>query len=83
LRVAADGRVAGALPLTLRQAPRALGAMGDEGVIDKDAATAAGEVAQARQGAGETAQATLYFQAGRTTLGPIAIGPAPKVYDPR
>ena len=83
LRAAADGRLSGTLPLTLRQAPRALGALGDEGVIDRQAAVAASEVAQARQGAGDAAQAALYFQAGRTTLGPVALGAAPKVYDPR
>jgi hypothetical protein len=83
LRAAADGRLSGALPLTLRQAPRAIGALGDEGLIDRQAAAAATEVAQARQGQGPAAQATLYFQAGRTTLGPIALGAAPKVYDPR
>ncbi len=83
LRAAADGRLAGSLPLTLSQAPRALGALNDEGLIDHEAATAATEVAQARQGGGQQAQATLYFQAGRTTLGPVALGAAPKVYDPR
>jgi len=82
LRAAPDGRLAGTLPLTLRQAPRALTAMGETGVIDPSAATAAGQVAEARQAGGDAAQATLYFQAGRTTLGPVALGAAPKVYDP-
>jgi len=82
LRAGSDGRLAGTLPLTLRQAPRALGALGETGVIDPSAATAATEVARARQGGGDTAQAALYFQAGRTTLGPVALGAAPKVYDP-
>ena len=77
------GRLTGVLDVTLRQAPKALGALGDEGVIDQEAARAATAVAQARQGAGDAAQATLNFQAGRTTLGPVALGPAPKVYDPR
>ncbi len=84
LRAASDGRLAGSLPLTLRQAPRALTALGETGVIDPTAATAAGQVAEARQApGGDAAQATLYFQAGRTTLGPVALGAAPKVYDPR
>ena len=81
LGVGADGRLAGVLDVTLRQAPRGLAAMADTGVITPDAAQAASLVAQARQGTGDVAQATIDFQAGRTTLGPIALGAAPKVYD--
>jgi hypothetical protein len=81
LGVGTDGRLAGVLDVTLRQAPRGLAAMGDTGVIAPEAAQAASLVAQARQGTGDVAQATIDFQAGRTTLGPIALGPAPKVYD--
>jgi len=83
LSVGADGRLRGDLPVSLRQAPRALGAMRDTGIIEPDAAQSAATVAQARQGAGDATQATLTFQAGRTTLGPVALGPAPKVYDLR
>ena len=81
LSVSSDGRLSGALEVTLRQAPRALSVMGDTGVIPQPNAEAARAVAQARQGAGETATATITFQAGQTTLGPVAIGPAPKVYE--
>lgn len=80
LGVAADGRLSGVLDVSLRQAPRALGEMGATGAIAPDRAEAAAEVARARQGAGELAHATLNFEAGRTTLGPVAISPAPKVY---
>ncbi len=83
LGVGRDGRLTGVLDLTLRQAPRALGALGDEGVIDQEAARAATAVAEARQGAGDIAQASLNFQAGRTTLGPVALGDAPRVYQAR
>ena len=83
LGVAPDGRLSGVLDVTLRQAPRALGAMSDTGTITAEAANAATVVTQARQGAGDAAQATIDFQAGRTTLGPVALGAAPKVYDPR
>jgi hypothetical protein len=83
LGVAGDGRLTGDLEVTLRQAPRGLAAMGDTGLIAPDAAQAATLVARARQGAGDAAQATITFQAGRTTLGPVALGPAPKVYDAR
>ena len=83
LDVDRDGRLRGVLDVSLRQAPRALDAMGAEGVIAPEAAQAASAVAEARQGTGGVAQATLHFQAGRTTLGPVALGPAPKIYDPR
>jgi hypothetical protein len=78
-----DGRLEGVLQVTLRQAPRALSALSAEGVIEDQAARSAATVAQARQGPGDAAQASLNFEAGRTTLGPVALGPAPKVYDPR
>jgi hypothetical protein len=83
LAAGADGRLSGALRVTLRQAPRGLTALADQGVVDASAAQSAATVVQARQGAGDTAQAAIDFQAGRTTLGPVALGAAPKVYDPR
>jgi hypothetical protein len=83
LGVGADGRVTGQLDVTLRQAPRALGVMADTGVIPQPNASAAAAVAQAREGAGEAARVSLTFQAGQTTLGPVAIAPAPKVYEVR
>jgi hypothetical protein len=83
LSTAADGRLAGALQVNLRQAPRGLSALAAENIIDPDAAKTAATVIEARQGSGDTAQAAIDFQAGRTTLGPVALGAAPKVYDPR
>jgi hypothetical protein len=83
LRAAADGRFSGALQVNLRQAPRGLAALAAENIIDPDAAKTAAMVVAARQGSGDTAQAAIDFQAGRTTLGPVALGAAPKVYDPR
>lgn len=82
LGVGPDGRVTGVLDVSLRQAPRALTAMGATGAIPKERATAAAAVAEAREGAGDLARATLNFEAGQTTLGPVAIAPAPKVYEP-
>jgi hypothetical protein len=83
LGVAADGRASGSLAVTLRQAPRGLAALSDTGVIPPESAEAATAVTQARQGAGDVAQATIVFQAGRTTLGPVALGAAPRIYGPR
>lgn len=82
LTVGSDGRAEGVLDLSLRQAPRALGAAGDAGAIPQDRAAAAAAVAEARQ-TGDFARTQLHFQAGQTTLGPVAIAPAPKVYEAR
>ncbi len=80
LGVGYDGRLSGSLQVNLREAPQALSAMAQTGVIRPEAALAAAAVAAARQGSGDVAQATITFQAGQTTLGPVAIGPAPRVY---
>lgn len=80
LGVDSDGRLSGALDVTLREAPRALNAMAEQGTIAPETAMAAAAVAQARQAGDEAARATLTFQAGRTTLGPVALGPAPRIY---
>jgi len=79
LAVAPDGYLSGGLDLTLRQAPRALAALGQSGAVPPEAAAAAAVVAAARQ-EGDVVRARLTFQAGRTTFGPVAIGPAPRVY---
>ena len=60
--------------------PRSSGAA--EGLIPPETAQSATAVVQARQAGGDTAQATLDFQAGRMTLGPVALADAPKVYSP-
>ena len=83
LAAGADGRLSGALNVSLRQAPAALAAMGEFGLLPPETAAAASLVARARQGEGDAARAALTFQAGQATLGPIAVGPAPKVYTPR
>jgi hypothetical protein len=82
LSVGSDGRLTGVMDVSLRQAPRALGAIGATGAIPQDRAAAAAAVATARQ-TGDLARVTLNFEAGQTTLGPVAIAPAPRVYDPR
>jgi len=79
LTVDADGRLEGSLSATLRQAPRALAAIGQSGAMAPEAEGAAASVLGARS-RGDIAAVTIDFQAGETTLGPAAIGPAPKVY---
>jgi hypothetical protein len=83
LTVGQDGRLRGVLDVTLREAPRALAVMGQTGVIPEPNAEAAAAVAAAGEGTGDVAAATINFEAGQTTLGPVAIAPAPKVYEAR
>ena len=79
LSVGPDGRLVGSLTADIRQAPRALAAMDQTGAIAPEAAGAAASVIGARS-RGQIATLTIDFQAGQTTLGPAAIGPAPRVY---
>lgn len=83
LAAASNGRLSGTLKVSLRRAPRTFDALSAEHVVSPEAAQSATAVAQARQGAGDSAEATIDFQAGRTTFGPVSLGAAPKVYDPR
>ena len=78
-----DGRLSGTLDVSLRQAPAALAAMGAAGALPPETAETAALVARARQGTGDAARAAITFQAGQATLGPVAVGPAPRVYTPR
>ncbi len=80
LGVGSDGRLLGTMDVSLRQGPKVFATLGDMGLITPQQAGVAALVVIARQGAGDTAQSTLHFQAGQTTLGPVAIGPAPRVY---
>ncbi len=79
LSVSADGRLDGALAVSLRHGDRMLTALAQTGAIDPYAARLAGAVLQTAP-AGALAHTTLTFEAGRTTLGPVALGAAPKVY---
>lgn len=79
LKVGDDGRLRGSLSASLRRAPQALAAMGQAGAIAPEPAEMAAAVAAART-KGDAATMTIDFLAGETTLGPIDIGPAPRVY---
>jgi hypothetical protein len=80
LSVGLDGRLRGGLNLSLARLPETLAALGKAGLIDPAMAQGAGEIAKARAAANPTAQADLAFQAGATTLGPLRIGPAPRLF---
>lgn len=83
LSVGSDGRLRGVLDVNLKEAPRTLSTLGATGLIEPERADAAAAVAAAREGSGDFARATLNFEAGQTTLGPVAIAAAPKVYEVR
>lgn len=78
LSVGSGGRLAGAVPLEMRQATQGLAALA-EGGLDPNAARSAAVVAAARDQGG-SATLNLVFQAGVATLGPVMIGPSPRVY---
>lgn len=78
LGVGPDGRLVGALPLELRQAGRALAALANSQTVEAGAAGNAAAVAAARA-QGEATTINLVFQAGVMTLGPVRVGPSPKV----
>ena len=80
LSVGPDGRLQGGVSLALGQLPAAVSAFGDAGALEPVAAHNAAVVAQASTAGDPNAKATLNFQAGATTFGPVSIGPAPRVY---
>ena len=79
LSASVEGRLEGALDVSLRHGDRMLTALAQTGAIDPDAARLASAVLQAAP-AGALDHTTSTFQAGRTTVGPVALGAAPKVY---
>jgi hypothetical protein len=78
LGVGEDGRLLGELTLSVRQAGRVIADIGSEGKLAPETARSALAVAAVR--GAPLATLNLDFQAGRTTLGPVAIGPAPRVF---
>jgi hypothetical protein len=78
LGAGSDGRLVGAIPLELNRAAPTLSALADANALDASAASSAAAVAAARA-QGQASTLNLVFQAGATTLGPVRIGPAPKV----
>ncbi len=74
-----DGRLRGTLALTLKQGPRLMTVLAAHAALSPESLTLAQTVIAAHSKAGKAA-VTLDFLAGRTTLGPVSIGPAPRVY---
>ena len=81
LSASVEGRLDGALNVSLRHGDRMLTALAQTGAVDPYAARLASAVLQAAPaGAPVPDHTTLTFQAGRTTVGPVALGAATKVY---
>jgi hypothetical protein len=80
LGIGPDGRLAGHLDTQLRQAPRALAAMAQDGKVDPATATAAAVAAAAEQDQNQTFKALILFEDGKTKLGPLPLMESPRVY---
>lgn len=76
----ADGRVTGRIEAELKEAPRALAAMGQQGEVDPTVATAAAVAAVAGQNEHQVFAAPILFGDGKTRLGPFELGDAPRAY---
>ena len=79
LAVGADGRLNGVLDLRLKQGARLLKTWGGRAGLTPEAATSA-EGVIAAHAQGDVSIVTAHFQAGQTTIGPVAIGPSPRIY---
>jgi len=78
LSVGSGGRLRGELDVMLNRPLQALSALGRIEQTDPNALGAATAVARARGEA--NVELNLGFEAGQFTVGPVAVGPAPKVY---
>lgn len=81
-RITADasGRAAGKLSLSLTRASDGMMALGEIGVLPRDTASAAAGLAALRSPTGSVFNASLTFDGGRTLIGPLPIGSAPRLY---
>lgn len=79
LAIDGQGRLKGVVDARLKQARRLLAAWGARSGLAPQAATSAQTVLDAHDRGGVVA-IPLNFQAGQTTIGPVSVGPAPRVY---
>ena len=76
-----DGRLRGQADFLLRgDASNAMRAVGRDQIVQPMAADAVALILQAQEQLGWRTEIPLTFQAGVTTLGPVAVGPAPKPF---
>jgi hypothetical protein len=79
LGIGPDGRLRGALALRVKQPQRLMAAVGAVARPPPEALRSAQAII-ATHAEGEATSLDLDFQAGQTTLGPVAIAPAPRLY---
>lgn len=79
IAIGAGGRLKGVLDLRVKQGRRLLAAWGARSGLAPEAATSALAVLDAHDQGG-VAAVSLNFQAGQMTIGPVAVGTAPRVY---
>jgi hypothetical protein len=75
-----DGRLRGGVGLLAYGAPKIVRRLGAEGQINPLAAEAAAQIVEITEDAQGHARLDLNFVAGVTTIGPIPVGRAPKLY---
>ena len=76
----ASGRLVGSLALDMRGGTAPLSGLADAPGVDPRAAAAVRLGAQLTSGLRGNTELTLRFAEGRTHVGPVTLGPAPKVY---
>lgn len=74
-----EGRLAGELSLSLSRAPQGVMALGAVGVLPQETAAVASGLTGVEL-PGKPLEATLTFRGGQTWIGPLPLGPAPRVY---
>ena len=79
LAIGTDGRLTGTLPLTVKGGARLVEDLAQVSALPPESAKTAGALLAAGEKGG-LAPLTAVFQAGETTLGPVGVGPAPRVY---
>jgi hypothetical protein len=79
IAIAPDGRLAGSMVARLSGIRRLLGALAADAPLTPEVTKAARAVLAARE-VRDAATVTLHFQAGQTTLGPVAIRPSPRIF---
>lgn len=76
LALDSDGYLNGSLDVTVRHGPETMADLARAGLVPPESALAAAAVLAARP----DGRLPLTFQAGQTTLGPVALAPAPKLW---
>jgi hypothetical protein len=80
LTVSPEGRLTGKLRIRVTRPQAILSALATKGALSRDGERTETKLSQAEGRLGQTVSVSLDFEAGRVTLGPISLGPAPRLY---